>query len=67
MTNSIKSIINYPREILVDVECHLSNNIPSIHIIGFASKATDEAKDRLRASFSSSDLQLPNKHITINL
>jgi magnesium chelatase family protein len=36
-------------------------------IVGFANRAVDEAKERLRGAFSNSELQLPKKRITINL
>jgi magnesium chelatase family protein len=51
----------------VCVESHITNGLPSIIIIGFASKAVDEAKERLRASFTNSSIQLPKKRITLNL
>src|SRR5436305_8946971 len=52
---------------VIDVECHLSNNLPNIVIVGVASKAVDEAKERLRGAFANSHVQLPRKRITINL
>lgn len=52
---------------LINVECHITNGLPAIIIIGDASKAVDEAKERLRASFSNTSLLLPKKRITINL
>jgi magnesium chelatase family protein len=52
---------------LVEVECHLSNNLPNIVIVGIANKAVDEAKERIRGAFSSAGLSLPRKRITINL
>lgn len=52
---------------VVDVECHISNGLPNIVIVGFASKAVDEAKERIRGAFSNSGIQLPRKRITINL
>lgn len=52
---------------VVDVECHVSNNLPAIVIVGFANRAIDEAKERIRGAFASSSLQLPRKKITINL
>lgn len=52
---------------LVDVECHISNGLPAIIIVGFANKAVDEAKERLRGAFTNSKLELPKKRITINL
>jgi magnesium chelatase family protein len=52
---------------IVDIECHLSNNLPAIVIVGHANKAVNEAKERLRGAFATSKLQLPRKRITINL
>src|SRR6185369_55341 len=52
---------------LVDIECHISNGLPAIVIVGFANKAVDEAKERLRGAFTNSHLELPKKRITINL
>ena len=52
---------------LVDVECHLSNNLPNIVIVGIANKAVDEAKERIRGAFTNAKLNLPRKRITINL
>lgn len=51
----------------IDVQCHITKGLPAILIIGFASKAVDEAKERLRASFANSDIQFPKKRVTINL
>jgi len=52
---------------VINVECHITNGLPAVIIIGHASKTVDEAKERLRASFSNSSLVLPKKRITINL
>ncbi len=52
---------------LAEIECHVSNGLPNIIIVGFANKAVDEAKERIRSAFSSCDLPLPKKRITINL
>src|SRR5215210_3825993 len=52
---------------IVDIECHLSNNLPTIIIVGSASKAVDEAKERIRGAFASSRIVLPRKRITVNL
>ncbi|HET9850242.1 MAG TPA: YifB family Mg chelatase-like AAA ATPase [Candidatus Saccharimonadales bacterium] len=69
MTKSIKSIIDYAGSspALVQVQCHITNGLPAIIIIGYASKAVDEAKERLRASFANCNLDLPKKRITLNL
>ncbi|MFA6270503.1 MAG: YifB family Mg chelatase-like AAA ATPase [Candidatus Paceibacterota bacterium] len=53
--------------VLIDIECHISNGLPSIVIVGFANKAVDEAKERIRSAFANSNLELPRKRITINL
>lgn len=58
---------NSANGLVVDIECHLSNGLPGITIIGFANKSIDEAKERLRSAFSSSKLSLPRKRIVINL
>lgn len=52
---------------IVDIECHLSNSLPNIIIVGSVSKAVDEARERLRGSFATSHLMLPRKRITVNL
>lgn len=54
-------------ETVIDVECHLSNGLPGITIIGYANKAIDEARERLRSAFASSKINLPRKKIVINL
>lgn len=51
----------------IEVECKLSNSLPGLVIVGLANKAVEEAKDRLRAAFSSCNIPLPPKRITINL
>lgn len=53
--------------IAIDIECHLSNNLPTIMIVGYAGKTVAEAKDRLRGAFANSQLTLPRRRITINL
>lgn len=51
----------------IDVECTITNGLPNIIIVGFANKAVDEAKERIRGAFASANLVLPKKRITINL
>jgi magnesium chelatase family protein len=68
MQNVTHGLLSVGAEALrVDVECRLSNNLPTIIIIGSATKTVSEAKDRLRGAFASSKLQLPRKRITLNL
>jgi len=68
MSVAVKSILengNHP--IVIDVECHISRSLPNMIIVGFANKAVDESKERIRSAFASSDLDLPKNRITINL
>lgn len=58
---------NGPRGVIVDIECHISNGLPGITIVGYANRAVDEAKERIRSAFASSKLTLPRKRIIINL
>jgi len=51
----------------VTVECHVTAGLPHVVIVGFANRAVDEAKERLRAAFSASQLDFPKKRIVINL
>lgn len=53
--------------LVVDTECHLSNGLPGIIIVGLGDKAVDEAKERIRSAFASHHIPLPRKRITINL
>jgi len=68
MSATVQSIISAGSSgTIVDIECHLSNNLPNIIIVGFANKAVDEAKERIRGAFADSRIVLPRKRITINL
>lgn len=53
--------------VLTDVECHISNGLPNIIIVGLGNKAVDQAKERLRSAFTSVKLTMPRKRITLNL
>jgi len=53
--------------IKIDIECHISNGLPNIVVVGFGNKAIDEAKERMRSAFSEAGLELPKKRITLNL
>jgi magnesium chelatase family protein len=52
---------------IVDIECRLSNNLPTIIIVGFANRAVGESKERIRGAFATSRIMLPRKRITVNL
>lgn len=51
----------------IDIECHITQGLPAIIIVGFANRAVDEAKERLRGAFHASQIEFPKKRITINL
>ncbi len=53
--------------IIVDIECHISNGLPSVVIVGFANKAIEEARERVRSAFANSQIEFPKKRITVNL
>lgn len=53
--------------IKIDIECHISNGLPNIIVVGFGNKAIDEAKERMRSAFAEANLELPRKRITLNL
>src|SRR6266446_6270025 len=69
MKQAVRSIVDRSGSaaLLVNVECHITNGLPAIIIIGYASKAVDEAKERLRASFANCSIQFPKKRVTLNL
>jgi magnesium chelatase family protein len=68
MGANVRSIItNGADGIPVDIECHLSNSLPNIVIVGAATKNVDEAKERIRGAFSNAGLVMPRKRISINL
>jgi magnesium chelatase family protein len=52
---------------IIDVECRLTNGLPSLVIVGLGNKAVDEAKERIRGAFGSSNISFPKKRITLNL
>ena len=64
----VKSIIDSGSEgVIITVECHLSNSLPAIVIVGFANRSVDEAKERIRGALANSGVPLPIKRIILNL
>jgi magnesium chelatase family protein len=54
--------------LLVEVEVDVaSQGLPSITIVGLASKAVDEARQRVRSALKNSSAKFPSRRITINL
>jgi len=65
---AVKSIIDSGFEnIVVDTECSITNGLPTLTIVGLASKSVDEAKERIRAALKASNLLMPRKRIVVNL
>ena len=62
---NIRSILD--NSLIIDIECHVTNGLPSIVIVGVVNKAVEEAKERVRSAFANANLELPKKRITINL
>lgn len=52
---------------IVEVQVAVSSGLPSLNIVGLASKAVNESRDRIRSAISSIGLALPAKRITVNL
>lgn len=52
---------------LIEIECDITNGLPSLIIVGLANKAIDEAKERVRGAIKNSFLKAPQKRITLNL
>ena len=55
----------FANDVLVQV--HISTGLPSITIVGLASKSVAVSKDRVRAPLSNMVLALPSKRISVNL
>lgn len=53
--------------VVIHVECHISNGLPSTVIVGLGNKAVEESKERLRSAFHSSSINYPKQRIILNL
>jgi magnesium chelatase family protein len=51
----------------IEVQVHLRFQIPSFQILGLAGPEIQEARERIIAAFSSSELDFPKKKIIVNL
>jgi magnesium chelatase family protein len=60
MSAKVQSLVDFGTSgLVVDIECHLSNNLPNIVLVGLAAKSVDESKERIRGAFASSGLKSP--------
>ncbi len=65
---SIKcATLNEIRAREVDVEVTLTKGLPSFTIVGLASSAINESKDRVKSALLTNEYKFPPKKITINL
>ncbi len=69
MLVKIRSIANIGLEtVSVDVEVDVAEKgFPGFTIVGLASKAVEEARERVKTAIVNSGLDFPNKKITVNL
>ncbi len=69
MLIKVPSVVNLGLEtIKVDIEINLANKgLPGFEIVGLAGKAVDESKERVRTAILSSDVDFPQKKITVNM
>lgn len=51
----------------VSIEADISNGLPAYELVGLASTATKESKERIRAAIKNSGFLYPQKRVTINL
>lgn len=51
----------------ITTEVQLTNGLPAFTIVGLADKSIAESRERVRAALHSIGLELPAKHITVNL
>ena len=52
---------------VINVECYISNGLPSFEIVGLPDSAVKEARERVRAAAKTSGMRFPNSRITVNL
>lgn len=69
MLIKVPSVVSLGLEtIKVDIEINLANKgLPGFEIVGLAGKAVDESKERVRTAIQSSDVDFPQKKITVNM
>lgn len=68
MSKQVRSIADAGgQSTVIDIECHITRGLPNVIIVGFANRAVDEAKERIRAAFNASKIDFPKQRLTINL
>ena len=51
----------------VQVEVHLANGLPGLHLVGLPQAAVRESTDRVRAALLQAGFEMPSRRITVNL
>ena len=51
----------------LDVECCLTQGFPYFHVVGIPAGAGSECRERIRAAFKSSKLNLPQERVSVNV
>jgi len=69
MLSRVCSVASFGLETLeITVEVNIaSKSFPSFNIVGLPSKAIEEAKERVRTAILNSNIDFPQKRITVNL
>lgn len=52
---------------IVDVETDITNGMPAFDVVGLPDAAVKESRERVRAAMRNSELNFPQKRITVNL
>ncbi|MFZ2494937.1 MAG: YifB family Mg chelatase-like AAA ATPase [Candidatus Saccharimonadales bacterium] len=52
---------------IVKVECDTTKGLPTLQIVGLATRSVDEAKERVRSAIRNSHLDFANNKVTVNL
>ncbi len=52
---------------IIEVESSSAKSLPSFNIVGMAAKTVSEARERVRSAILNSNLNFPDKKITVNL
>lgn len=52
---------------IVDVECEITKGLPGYHVVGLAGPSVKEGATRIKSALNTIGLDLPLKHVTVNL
>lgn len=52
---------------IVEVETHIDQGLPGVHVVGLPDQAVKESRERIRPAIKESGYNFPNRKITVNL